>query len=84
MNIENIGMISDEAIAIQFIIMNDFTTGSGGALKSNFTLTGTSGPTIPLIKTLIPVKRNNDPASSYIPHKYPVPSFIESRERQKI
>jgi hypothetical protein len=61
--------------------MKNFSTGSGSTLKSPFSSTGTTGPTVPSSKTIELNKKNIDPASSYTPHKCPVP-FFESRGRQ--
>jgi hypothetical protein len=62
--------------------MKNFSTGSGGALKSPFNSRGTTGPAIPSSNTMVSIKRAMDPASSYVPHKCPDPIF-ENRARQR-
>jgi hypothetical protein len=60
--------------------MKNFSKGPGVALKSPFHSSGTTGPAIPSTNFIGSIKRNIDPASSYIPHKCPVPVY-ETRGR---
>ena len=63
--------------------MKNYLNGTQSGLKSPFTSSGISGPTKPTAKTVVSVKKSSDPASSYVPHKCPVPNFVDQLGRQR-